>query len=82
MTDTSSSRQISLEDYINLGDFKLVEGGAVGHISAADEKVDEIYRNLSSAHNPLMTAVFLRNTAGNTIGESRQSSSTLRWAGS
>lgn len=55
MTNTSSSRQIFLEDYINLDEFQLVEGGAVGHIWAADEKIDEIYRNLTSANNPHIT---------------------------
>ena len=55
MTDTSSSRQIFLEDYINLDDFQLVEGGAVGHIWAANEKIDDIYRNLTRANNTHMT---------------------------
>ncbi|KAJ7371278.1 hypothetical protein OS493_026922 [Desmophyllum pertusum] len=54
MTNTSSARQIFLEDYINLDEFQLVEGGAVGHIWAADEKIDEIYQNLTRANSPYM----------------------------
>lgn len=54
MTDTSSKRQIFLEDYINLDDFQLVEGGAVGHIWAEGKQVDDIYRNLISANNAHM----------------------------
>lgn len=54
MTDTSSKRQIFLEDYINLDDFQLVEGGAVGHIWAEGKQVDDIYRNLTSANNAHM----------------------------
>lgn len=55
MTNTSFSRQIFLEDFINVDDFQLVEGGTVGHIWAADDKIDEIYRNLTSANHPHMT---------------------------
>ena len=55
MTDTSSTRQIFLEDYIKLDDFQLVEGGAVGHIWAADDKIEKIHRNLTGAENPHMT---------------------------
>ena len=53
MTNTSSSRQIFLEDFINLDDFQLVEGGVVGHIWTTEDKTDEIYQNLTS--HPHMT---------------------------
>lgn len=55
MTDTSSTRQIFLEDYINLDDIQLVEGGTVGHIWAADDKINEIYQNLTGNNNSPMT---------------------------
>lgn len=55
MTNTSSSRQIFLEDFINLDDFQLVEGGAVGHVWAKEDKVDQIYENLTSTMHPHMT---------------------------
>jgi len=55
MTNTSNSRQIFLDEWINVDDFKLVEGGAVGHIWPSRGKTEEIYRNLSSANHPHMT---------------------------
>ena len=55
MTNTSSSRQIFLDEFINPDDFQLVEGGAVGHIWAPEDKIDEIYRNLTNTSHPHMT---------------------------
>lgn len=55
MTNTSSTRQIFLEEYINPDDFQLVEGGPVGHLWADADKIDEIYRNLTNANNPHMS---------------------------
>lgn len=55
MTNTSNSRQIFLDEWINVDDFHLVEGGAVGHIWPSRGKTEEIYRNLSSANHPHMT---------------------------
>ena len=62
MTNTSSSRQIFLEDFINPDEFQLVEGGAVGHIWATEAKIDEIYRNLTSTSHPHMTVYKKENT--------------------
>ena len=55
MTNTSSSRQIFLDKFINPDDFQLVEGGAVGHIWAAEDKIDQIYWNLTERGHPHMT---------------------------
>ena len=61
MTNTSSTRQIFLEEYINPDDFQLVEGGPVGHLWADADKIDEIYRNLTNANNPHMSVYKKKN---------------------
>ena len=61
MTDTSSTRQVFLEDFINLDDIQLIEGGTVGHIWAADDKINEIYQNLTRTNISHMTVYKKQN---------------------
>ena len=54
MTDTSSNRQIFLEDLLNLADVYPVELGPVGHIWVHGGKEDEVFQNLTRTKDPRM----------------------------
>ena len=50
----SSARQIFLDDYLDRSAYMMTESTALGHIWPKDEKLEEIFENLTKVKNPHM----------------------------
>lgn len=50
----SSARQIFLDDYLDRSTYMMTESTALGHIWPKDEKLEEIFENLTKVKNPHM----------------------------